>query len=51
MMDIYRKEGSTSAKVLVRSILGFWDSEKVAGIPNENFPLVINATVGKFNVS
>lgn len=32
-------------------MVGFWDLEKVEGIPNENFPLVIIATIGKFDVS
>lgn len=32
-------------------MLGFWDSENVRGIPNENFPIVIIVTSRKFSIS
>lgn len=32
-------------------MLGFWDIEKIKGIPNKNSPLIIIVIVGKFHVS
>lgn len=51
MKFFYRKVAITSGKIRDRPMLGFCNSEKVGGIPNENFPLVITATVEKFYVS
>lgn len=50
-MIVYRMEGSTSTKIHDRLILELRDLEKVWGIPNKNFPLVIIARVGKFDIS
>lgn len=51
MMVVYCKEGSTLAKVFNRPMLGFRDLEKVRSIHNKISPLMIIATVGKFDVS
>lgn len=50
-MVVHRKEGCTSPKVPDYPMLGFWDSEKIRGIPDKIFPLIIIAIVGQFNVS
>lgn len=34
-----------------KPILGFKDGEKVGGIPNTNFPLVITSTIASVDVS
>lgn len=51
MMVVYHKEGNTSTKIPDRPMLGFWDLENFGGIPNESFPIVIIATIGKFDIS
>lgn len=51
MLVVPKKDGSISVKIFDQPMLGFQDSEKVGGIPNKNFPLVILAIIGKFNVS
>lgn len=51
MFVIHKKNGSTSVKIFVWPMLGFRGSEKVGGIPNEIFPLVITITIEKFDVS
>lgn len=50
MMVIYKKDARTSAKILDRPMSGFLDSEKVEGIPNEDFPW-LSLPVGQFDVS
>lgn len=50
-MIVYCKESNMLAKFPDRPMLGFLDSEKIGGIPNKLFPLVIIATVGKFDIS
>lgn len=44
MVD-YHKEGNTSAKIIDRPMLGFWDAKKW------DFPLVIMATIGKLDMA
>lgn len=45
------KEGSTSLVSPKRTTLIFRDSDKIGGILNENFPLVIKAITSNFDVS
>lgn len=51
MMAVYKKNTGTLVKIPDWPMLGFQDFEKVGGIPEEIFPLVIIATVRQFNVS
>lgn len=51
LMAVHKKDGSTSPKTLDRPMLGFRDIEKVGGVLNDIFPLVITATVGHFDLS
>lgn len=50
-MEVSKEEGASSGEKPGRSPLEFWDWEKVGKIPNENFPLVITATMAKYDVS
>lgn len=47
LMAINKNEGGTSIGVPGRSILGFWDNEKVREIPNKIFPLVNTTQLGR----
>lgn len=49
MMAIY-KGGSSQYGIPNQDVLRFRDSEKVGGIPNELFSLVVTTTVGQFDV-
>lgn len=51
MMFIHKKDEGTSTKISDRLMLVFWDSEKIGGIPNDIFPLVITSIVGHFDMS
>lgn len=51
MMVVHTNNGSMSTKTPYRPMLGFQDSEKVEGIPNEIFVLVITATIRHFDIS
>lgn len=46
-----KKDEESSTKVLDRPMSGFRESEKVAGILNEIFPMVITAIIRHFNVA
>lgn len=50
-MVISKKGGCTSSKELEKSVLNFRDSEKVGGILNEIFLLVITTMIVHFEVS
>lgn len=50
-MDVSKKEGITSFTNPKRLILGFRDSDKVTGISNEIFLLVIITNIANFDVS
>lgn len=45
-MIVYKNEGGLSSNILDRPMLGFWDTEKVGGISNELFPLLIMTSKG-----
>lgn len=50
-MENNKDKGSTLTANPEMTILEFWESEKIRGIPNENFPLVITTTIANFDVS
>lgn len=50
-MKVSKEKGASSEEKPERPPLEFWDSEKVGEIPNENFPMVITATIAKFDAS
>lgn len=50
LVAIRKKERNTSTKNPKRPILSFWNNEKVRGIPNEIFPLVITTKIANFEV-
>lgn len=45
MMIVDKNKGGLSSKILDWLIMGFRDSEKVRGVSNELFPLVITTTI------
>lgn len=49
LMGINKKGKSISIKSPKRPKLGFWDSEKVEGILNDMFPLMITITISHFD--
>lgn len=50
LMTINKKEDVSYEGKLKRRILRFKDSEKVGGIPNDIFPLVITTTIANLDV-
>lgn len=51
MLFVHKKDGSTLVKTHDKVMLGFWNSKKVGGIPNEIFPLLITTIVEQFDIS
>ena len=51
MLDVHKKDGSTSMKTPDRPMPGVWDSEKVGGTPHKISPLVIIVIIRQFDVS
>lgn len=51
LMVMNKIEDKTTTEELERLILGFHDSGKIRGIPNEIFPLVILNSISNFEIS
>ena len=50
MLVVHEIDGNTSVKNFEQPMLESRDSKKVGGIPKESFPLVITATIEKFDI-
>lgn len=51
LMAHSKEDGEVFEPNTKRPIPRFRDSEKVSGIPNEGFPLIITATIANFDMS
>lgn len=51
LVVMIKEEWTTSTKSSKRCVLGFYDSEKVEGVSNKIFPMVITSVISKFSVS